>query len=95
MSLASLNLSAQYSQFINSATPIFNVTLDLDTLEGAISQAAAQLVRIGKGYPAVERFKASPHIAIPLFILRILQRDGLAHPMEDLTLAMGWLMLIR
>jgi hypothetical protein len=95
MSLAGLHLRAQYLQFTNSATPISNATLALETLEGAIAQAAAQLVWIGKGYPVVERFKASPHIDIPLFILRILQRDKLAHPMVDLTWAMGRLIPSR
>jgi hypothetical protein len=95
MSLAGLQLSAQYSQISNWATPISNATLALDTLEGAIAQAAAQLVWIGEGYPAVDHFKASPHIAMPLFNLRILQRDRLAHPMVDLTWAMGWLIPSR
>ncbi|KAJ8580341.1 hypothetical protein M405DRAFT_61577 [Rhizopogon salebrosus TDB-379] len=46
MSLAGLHLRAQYLQFSNSATPISNATLALETLEGAIAQAAAQLVWI-------------------------------------------------
>jgi hypothetical protein len=96
MSLAGLNLRDQWSRYVNDgATPISNATLVVDKLEGAIAQAAAQLIWIGKGYPAVERYKASPHIAIPLFILRLLQLGKLAHPMTDLTWAMGWLMLTR
>jgi hypothetical protein len=96
MSLAGLKLRDQWSQYVNDgATPISNATLVVDKLEGAIAQAAAQLIWIGKGYPAVECCKASPHIAIPLFILGILQLGELAHPMMDLTWTMGRLMVIR
>jgi hypothetical protein len=81
MSLTGLQLSAQYSQFSNSATPISNATLALETLEDVIAQADAQLVWIGKG----RTFQSIASHYHTLIQSAYTTGGELAHPMKDLT----------
>jgi hypothetical protein len=90
MSLLGLNLTAQYLQYndLNDVTlPVSTFVLSRDKLEAAVAQAAAQLVWIGKGSPAVNLLQ---HFPVLIHSAYITQRGKLARPVGDLTLAMGW-----
>jgi hypothetical protein len=90
MSLVGLNLTAQY---LSSLPPVSNATLTPDTLESAVAQAAAQVIWIGKGSPAITFYKPLPGLFS--FTLLIHKRGKLAHPMEDSILETEWLMQFR
>jgi hypothetical protein len=89
MTLAGLNLTAQYSQWTAETPPVSNVTLTPDRLETVMAQVAAQLIWTGEGsYPA--------GLSQALPILRhTTQQRKLAKPMVDLILAMAQPMLMN
>jgi hypothetical protein len=92
MSLLGLNLTAQYLQYDNDTLPVSTFVLSRDKLEGAVAQAAAQLVWIGKGSSAVNLLQ---HFPVLIYSAYITQRGKLARPVGDLTSAMGWPILFR
>jgi hypothetical protein len=89
MSLAGLNLTAQYRQWMAWDPPVSNVTLTPDRLETIMAQVAAEFIWTGKRLYPTGLSQALP-------ILRhTTQQRKLAKSMVDLTLAMGQPMLMN